>query len=55
MWADRVLASSYATQALEYGLSTEAELADIRAGWQEWIDQRDAVFVVPSVEVIARK
>ncbi len=55
MWADRVLASSYATQALEYGLSTEAELADLRAGWQEWIDQRDAVFVVPSVEVIARK
>jgi len=55
MWADRVQESSYATQALEYGLSTAAELADIRAGWQEWIDERDAVFVVPSVEVIARK
>src|SRR5262245_21688512 len=55
MWADRVQESSYATQALEYGLSTPDELADIRAGWQEWIDQRDAVFVVPSVEVIARK
>jgi ubiquinone/menaquinone biosynthesis C-methylase UbiE len=55
MWADRVRQSSYATQAIEYGLSTDAELADIEAGWREWIDQRDAVFVVPSVEVIARK
>jgi ubiquinone/menaquinone biosynthesis C-methylase UbiE len=54
MWADRVLESSYATQALEYGLSTEAELADIAAGWRRWIDQRDGVFVVPSVEVLAR-
>ncbi len=55
MWADRVRQSSFATQAVEYGLSTEAELADLEAGWREWIDQRDGVFVVPSVEVIARK
>ena len=55
MWADRVRHSAFATQAIEYGLSTDVELADLQAGWQAWIDERDGVFVVPSVEVIARK
>ena len=55
MWADRVRQSAFATQAVDYGLSTEAELADLAAGWQEWIDARDGIFVVPSVEVIARR
>ena len=54
MWADRVRQSAFATQASSYGLSTEAELADLAAGWREWIDERDGVFVVPSVEVLAR-
>jgi ubiquinone/menaquinone biosynthesis C-methylase UbiE len=55
VWADRVRQSSYATQARDYGLSDDAELADIEAGWRAWIDARDGVFVVPSVEVLARK
>ncbi len=55
MWADRVRQSAFATQAIEYGLSSEAELADLEAGWREWTDERDGVFVVPSVEVIARR
>jgi hypothetical protein len=55
LWRDRVRRSSYATQAVEYGLADEAELADIEAGWGAWIDQRDGMFVVPSVEVIARR
>jgi ubiquinone/menaquinone biosynthesis C-methylase UbiE len=55
MWADRVRHSAYATQAIAYGLSDDAELAAIEAGWREWIDQPDGVFVVPSVEVIARR
>ena len=55
MWADRVRQSAFATQAVEYGLSTEDELADLAAGWREWIDERDGVFVVPSVEVIAHR
>jgi ubiquinone/menaquinone biosynthesis C-methylase UbiE len=54
-WADRVRHSSYATQALTYGLSDEDELAAIEAGWRQWIDEPDGVFVVPSVEVIARR
>ncbi len=55
LWADRVRHSSFATQAVEYGLSDGAELADIEAAWREWIDQPNGVFVVPSVEVIARR
>jgi ubiquinone/menaquinone biosynthesis C-methylase UbiE len=55
MWADRVRQSSYATQARDYGFSDDAELAAIEAGWRDWIDARDGVFVVPSVEVLARK
>ena len=55
LWADRVRHSSYATQAIAYGLSDESELADIEAGWRQWVDEPDGVFVVPSVEVLARR
>jgi SAM-dependent methyltransferase len=55
LWADRVRRSSYASQAIDYGLSDEAELAAIEDGWREWARTRDGVFVVPSVEVIARR
>jgi SAM-dependent methyltransferase len=54
-WADRVRHSSYATQALAYGLSDDDELAAIEAGWRRGIDEPDGVFVVPSVEVLARR
>ncbi len=55
LWADRVRHSSYATQAIGYSLSDESELASIEAGWREWIDEPDGIFVVPSVEIIARR
>ena len=37
------------------GFADETELAGIEAGWREWIDEPDGVFVVPSVEMIARR
>jgi SAM-dependent methyltransferase len=55
LWADRIRHSSFATQAIEYGLSDAAELADIEAGWRAWAGEPDGVFVVPSVEVVARR
>ena len=55
MWADRVRQSAFATQAIECGLSDAAELAAIETAWRDWIDEPDGVFVVPSVEVIARR
>ena len=33
VWGERVLHSSFADQALEYGLASEADLARISAGW----------------------
>lgn len=55
LWADRVQHSSYATQALAAGLADDAELADIAASWRDWAAHPDAIFVVPHVEVLARR
>jgi len=54
LWADRVEQSSYADQALEYGLSDRAELASIATAWRRWADARDGFFAVLHGEVLAR-
>jgi ubiquinone/menaquinone biosynthesis C-methylase UbiE len=54
LWADRVEQSSFATQAIEYGLSDRAELTEIAAAWRAWARQPDGMFIVPSGEIIAR-
>lgn len=55
LWAERVAASSFAEQAVDYGLSTEAELADLATAFEEWSADPDALFVVVHVEVLAVK
>lgn len=55
LWADRVRESSFATHALEHGLSDAEELASIAAAWHHWAEQPDGYFVVPHGEVIARR
>ena len=52
LWADRVLDSALAAQAVEYGLSSEVELSQISQAWRLWIDQPGAFFGVPNVELI---
>ncbi|HEY5888093.1 MAG TPA: methyltransferase domain-containing protein [Acidimicrobiales bacterium] len=56
VWADRVgLAdSALHRQAIEYGLATPDELADLADGWRSWAEADDGVFVVVHVEVLAR-
>jgi ubiquinone/menaquinone biosynthesis C-methylase UbiE len=56
LWADRVgqADSALHRQAVEYGLSTPDELADLAAGWRAWAEADDGVFVVVHVEVLAR-
>jgi ubiquinone/menaquinone biosynthesis C-methylase UbiE len=54
LWAERVLRSSFAEQTVAYGLCDPAELTDLATGWREWALHDDAIFVVPSVEILAR-
>ncbi len=54
LWADRVLESSFATQALDYGLSDRNELEAIAAAWRTWADQPDGWYAVLHGEILAR-
>ena len=53
LWAERIVASTLAEQAVAYGVATEAELEDVAAGWRAWGEQEDAVFVVLHGELLA--
>jgi hypothetical protein len=55
LWADRVQQSAFAEQALEYQLSTTAELDAIANAFRRWSSAPDGVFVVLHGEVLARK
>lgn len=54
LWADRVRDSSFAKQAVEYGLATADELPDMADAFQAWAADPGGVFVVTHVEVLAR-
>jgi ubiquinone/menaquinone biosynthesis C-methylase UbiE len=53
LWAERTVRSSFAQQAIDYEIATTEELATVAAGWREWAEEPDAVFIVPHGEVIA--
>lgn len=54
MWADRILASALTTQVLDEGLTTQADLERISAGWRTWAADPDAWFLVPHGEILCR-
>jgi SAM-dependent methyltransferase len=54
LWAERTVASSFAEQAVRYGIATEAELALVAEGWREWSRQSDALFVVLHGEIVVQ-
>ena len=54
LWADRVMDSDLARQAVERGFATRAELTDIAAGWRRWAEQDDGWFSVLHGEIVAR-
>ncbi|HSK97179.1 MAG TPA: methyltransferase domain-containing protein [Euzebyales bacterium] len=54
LWADRVLASSFATQAIESGFATRGDLEEISAAWRRWADDQDGWFSVLHGEVLCR-
>jgi ubiquinone/menaquinone biosynthesis C-methylase UbiE len=54
LWAERMLVSSFADQARDYGFATRDDLKDMSDGFREWATCADGVFVVVNGEVIAR-
>ena len=54
-WADRVRLSSFAEQAVEYGLSNRDELDSLADAWREWAEKPDGFFAVLHGEVLARR
>lgn len=55
LWAERITASTFGEQALSYGFSTPDELEAMAGAFRQWAASPDGVFVVPSVEVLARR
>jgi SAM-dependent methyltransferase len=55
LWAERVVHSDFARQALEYSLASNEELEDMSNAFRRWAADPDAIFVVPSFEVLARR
>ncbi|MDQ1517121.1 MAG: hypothetical protein QOE80_2951 [Actinomycetota bacterium] len=54
LWAERVVASSLAGQAEEYGIATRDELEEVAAGWRDWAAAPDSTFVAVHGEIITR-
>lgn len=54
LWADRITASAFGAQAVADGHSSAARLNTIAAEFRRWGTDPEAVFLVPSTEVLAR-
>jgi ubiquinone/menaquinone biosynthesis C-methylase UbiE len=53
LWADRVQQSAFATQAVDYGLADEHELAELADTWRGWAADPTSSISIPSTEVLA--
>jgi SAM-dependent methyltransferase len=54
MWADRVLQSAFAADALAKNLATQADLELISGAWREWAADPSGFMAMPHGEVLAR-
>lgn len=52
MWAERILESAIAGQAVGYGYATREDLAGIAAAWREWGAHPDAWFAITHGEIL---
>ena len=53
-WAERVLRSSFAEQALAQGASSPDELAELSEAWRRWMAHPDAWFAILHAEILCR-
>jgi SAM-dependent methyltransferase len=54
LWADRTVASAFATGALEKGVATKEELAKASQAWRNWGKEEDGWFALMNGELICR-
>lgn len=54
LWAERVVTSRLGVQAMNRGIATGVELAEIAAGWRRWAAAPDGWFSVVHGEILAR-
>jgi hypothetical protein len=54
LWADRIRKSSFAEQAISYGLTTPEELEALAAAWHAWRDAGEGWFGVLNSEIRCR-
>lgn len=54
LWADRILDSRIAEQAVEGGHAERAELEGIAQAWREWAEHPDGWFTIPHGEIRCR-
>jgi ubiquinone/menaquinone biosynthesis C-methylase UbiE len=55
LWADRIVASAIADQAVEHGLATRAELDELSTAWREWSASPDGWFAIVHGEIRATR
>jgi ubiquinone/menaquinone biosynthesis C-methylase UbiE len=54
LWADRVTESALGDQAVERGLATRSDLAELADAWHRWAAEPDGWFAVLHGEILAR-
>jgi hypothetical protein len=54
MWADRVLQSAFAPQALALGVTDRAGLERMSDAWRAWAREPTGWFGAPHGEIVAR-
>jgi len=54
LWADRIIESDVARQAVERGIATRSELTVVADGWRRWAADEDGWFSVLHGELLAR-
>jgi ubiquinone/menaquinone biosynthesis C-methylase UbiE len=55
MWAERVVASTFADQAVERALSSRRELSEISDAWRRWSESPDGWIAITHGEIRARR
>jgi SAM-dependent methyltransferase len=53
LWAERMVSSDLARQAIERGIASDSELAAIADGWRQWAAEDDGWFSVLHGELLA--